>query len=354
MKVFFVGPFPMPLHGFSLMNSCVATEFRARGAKVLEFDVTPKGGWNLFFVVLRYLRCLLWESFSRSRSVVYIGLSGGMRQIIDLIFFVVARFFFMKVIFHHHSFAYINRPSILNKIVFLFIGRSSHVVLSLNMGRELSNVYGIHQSLIFDISNSFFIPEIEAPNLSSDGTVLKMYSGITLGYISNITRAKGIFIFFDLLERLTAAGLDFSAKIAGPVDPAILDEFKLRLSKIDGAVYLGAVYGYDKANFFASIDYLVFPTIYPNEAEPVSIIESLAYGVPVAALSRGCIPDMLDDCCGIFVKDIDVFLSNLVLEISSVLSSREILEKKSRAARNRFEVLRERAKSNFDALIDKI
>lgn len=364
MKVLFVGPFPMPLHGFSFMNSCVALEFRKRGFYVFEFDVAPRGALNLSLVYIKYLRVLISCLFLRSKAIVYIGLSGGNRQLFDVIFYAFARIFFLKVVVHHHSFAYINKPNFLSRFVLFFLKGSQHVVLSSNMGLKLKDVYGIERSNIVYISNSFFLPENKRVYINAEDSnpqeILSFdrnsrdESIFVVGFLSNITRAKGIFIFFDLLDRMKAEGVSYHARIAGPIDSDIFEEFNARLNSNGQALYLGAVYGDAKVDFFNSIDYFVFPTIYANEAEPVSIIEALSAGIPVAALGRGCIPDMLNDECGVCVEDVEIFIKSVILEINRFQCSREFFIRKSLAAKKQFNHLRYESMLNFSSLIEKL
>ena len=66
-----------------------------------------------------------------------------------------------------------------------------------------------------------------------------------------------------------------------------------RIREIGGIEYVGPVFGNTKSQFLSSIDLLVFPTRYLNEAQPLIIYEAQAMGVVVSASERGCIAQMI-------------------------------------------------------------
>jgi glycosyltransferase involved in cell wall biosynthesis len=113
-----------------------------------------------------------------------------------------------------------------------------------------------------------------------------------IGFLSNISFAKGIDRYLDLLADLRARGSNVTGLVAGPFDDEkVRDYVERRIKEIGRITYLGPVYGDRKESFFASIDLLVFPTRL-HEAQPLVIFEAQAAGVPVAAPDCGCIAQM--------------------------------------------------------------
>ena len=153
----------------------------------------------------------------------------------------------------------------------------------------LSELYGTHLKTA-TISNLAFV-DFPADKPQRCGRTFR-----SIGYLSNITLEKGIDRFIDLIALLRARGCHLPARIAGPCSDLEIEHYiKRRASELGGIEYVGPVYGDAKARFLSSIDVLVFPTRYANEAEPVVIYEAQVAGIIVAASSRGCIADMIPE-----------------------------------------------------------
>lgn len=80
-----------------------------------------------------------------------------------------------------------------------------------------------------------------------------------------------------------------------------IDEHNLK----DTVVFHGFVNGMEKDRLFKKTNIFIFPTRYKNEAFPLSILESLAYGVPIIATDEGSIPYIVDDKTGCIMHDKD-------------------------------------------------
>lgn len=309
--IFFLGPLPPPLHGFSAINEKMLSRLK-ESTEVVEFNLSPALGVarTLIFIPLIWVR-FFFSMIVLRPSAVYIGLSGGYRQLVDCLFILLAKLFLVPIFVHHHSFAYINRVAWYNSFSFMLLKRSGHIVLCDEMKASLLRLYGLPDSGVHVLSNVAFLDDSHQTS-----TDRKVEPPFNVGFLSNITRAKGIFDFFDLMDDLLKKGISARGIIAGPVDESISDEFKRRLSLLPTAIYLGAVYGEKKIGFYNQVDLLVFPTRYVNEAEPVTILEALGFGVPVVAVRRGCIGCMFPATVGTVVSNIDDFVPTSVGEIS--------------------------------------
>jgi glycosyltransferase involved in cell wall biosynthesis len=126
----------------------------------------------------------------------------------------------------------------------------------------------------------------------------------TIGFISHLSRSKGVLEFLDIAERVCRKCPDVRAVVAGtmeePTLQSIIDE---RLRGSSSIVYLGPVYGELRSRFYAEIDVFVFPTRYANEAEPMVINEALAHGVAVVARGRGCIESVVTVGGGVVIRE---------------------------------------------------
>jgi glycosyltransferase involved in cell wall biosynthesis len=225
----------------------------------------------------------------RREIVLYLALSGGRGQLIDLIYVLISKLFRHEIFVHHHSFVYINSPSRLNRWFFSLVRGETHIVLSPNMGESLIRVYGLSAAAVRVVSNAAFFETDESHARAADDDC----APLQLGFLSNITFEKGIVEFFSILESLQRCGVKFRAHIAGPVAPEARQAFDKLLGATRDAEYLGALYDAQKELFYRQLDIFLFPTNYANEAEPLVVYEAMLQGVHVIACDRGSIAEML-------------------------------------------------------------
>jgi glycosyltransferase involved in cell wall biosynthesis len=306
--------------------------------ELVAYNTMPGGvikffdGWiwkfSRFLNIIRIL-CLIFTKLFHPPKVIYISISGGVGIFFDSILAFGVWFLHCPVVVHHHSFSYVNDDSYLFRI-FCRILKSrdlTHVVLCEQMGVGLCKRYPnfVFGSQIMVVSNSAFTSFDDS--LVFNRTVNDV---LTIGYISNITIEKGVLDVIKLYENCKSLGLIVKILVAGPcLDNSIRSKLESLSSNFDDFTYLGPVYGSDKIEFYKSIDILVFPTRYSNEAEPLVIYEAAQHGVPTIANARGCISTMVGRCGGWCVVDEEMFVVEALKVVSnlqtvdSLLSSRE-------------------------------
>lgn len=290
-NIIMVGAFPPPIHGMSLINSRMSDLLR-ESADISVRDVSAgsldRGFQYHVARVTRAIRSsmkILFGRFSAGTSM-YMSLSGGMGLVYDILFALAARIRGIRLTVHHHSYAYISEHSYLAKMFFQACpDDTSHIALSDSMRRQLCARYGITSCRV--LSNAAFLPPLASDHISK-----RKFQ--KLGFLSNIAKEKGIFDFIELLDACQQGQLRVEGYIAGPFQDTRTEiAVRALLAARPHITYIGPQYGAAKTEFFQSIDALIFPTRYSNEAEPVTIHEALMHGVPVIAYGRGSIPDIL-------------------------------------------------------------
>lgn len=129
-------------------------------------------------------------------------------------------------------------------------------------------------------------------------------------YLSNLVKSKGYLLVLEAVRVLVKErGFSVEAHFCGEFVPEQGSDFReavnlmkrefLELVEAGGLVenihYHGAVSGEKKRAMLRQSDFFVLPTQYPNEGQPISIIEAMAYGLVVLATPIASIPDMIDD-----------------------------------------------------------
>jgi len=144
-------------------------------------------------------------------------------------------------------------------------------------------------------------PDVVAKQLPSDGKV-------ELLYLSSLMPSKGFFDVLqalELLERdqrgkyhLNLCGSFVDAKTETAVevtDEPSLSAYIASHGLSDAVTYHGQVLGAEKDQQFAQANIFLLPTSYPWEGQPLSIIEALAYSIPVISCLHKGIPELIAD-----------------------------------------------------------
>ncbi|WP_430939339.1 glycosyltransferase family 4 protein [Rhodovulum sp. YNF3179] len=227
----------------------------------------------------------------RGRDALYLVVDSGAGLWAQAAAAPVLRTGFSRVVLHHHGFAPLRRRD--PRLAALLSGlgdRARHIVLCPGMATALVRHYAVAPDRIRVLGNAALIPAPpRAPARPAD-------IPLTLGFLGNITRSKGIGAFMATPRALAEAGRPVRALIAGPVTrPDLEAEIAWFLAEDPaGRSALGPVSGPAKRRFLAGIDALLFPSAYPNEAQPFTIFEALAAGRPVLATPIGGIPGQIE------------------------------------------------------------
>jgi glycosyltransferase involved in cell wall biosynthesis len=356
-SVAFVGPLPPPVNGFSSVCAMMLELLRTK-MPVDVFDRAPALDRRLATAVLQLLKPLkyLGRCIAGRNDVLYLALSGGRGQIIDLGYVLVSKLFRRQVFIHHHSFAYINSPSALNRCVFSLLRKDRHIVLSRKMGEALTGLYGLDAAAISVVSNAAFYESThdEPPLKRGDESPLH------IGFLSNITFEKGFVEFFAILKQLEQHGVKYRAHIAGPLAPDARETFDKLIRETGDVEYLGPVYGAEKERFYEQLDIFVFPTNYRNEAEPLVVYEAMRRGAYVIACDRGAIGEMLCNGAGLVfaaeavVESAVAHITDLSTDRRSLASSQEMSLRQAQRIRSSGRVQLESLMASMQGSLDLV
>jgi len=249
---------------------------------------------------------------------------------------------------HHHSFAYIIAPSFVNRLLFSIVRRETHVVLSRHMREELIRIYRLDPAKVRVVSNAAFLAPVEE-NLH----VAEAESPVRLGFLSAVSFEKGIGEFFSVLAELKRAGIPYVGRVAGPLNPAIRQQFETLLRSSSDVTYLGPIYDQAKTAFYRDLDILLFPTDYANEAEPLVIHEAMRSGVHVIACDRGAISEMLTHGAGIVCAKAS-FVATASVQIGAFSANASALQHARHLSLLQARRLRDLSRVELETLVEEI
>ncbi len=354
--VVLVGPLPPPVHGMAAVNAAVADQLRSIGASVLVIDVAAssldRAVWARFGRLPRVLAGL--GRFIRepraAAEALYMSVSGGLGQVYELLFVIVARIRAVPIFLHYHSYAYLDRPNLLTRALIAAAGRqTTHVVLSEGMALRLESAYPTAAGRTVAVSNAGLL-------LEPAGTTPPERVGLkTIGFLGNIAAEKGVFEFLDVVARLEEGAEPIEARLAGPFqDDETERAIRSRLDELTTTTYLGPLYGPDKTAFFREIDALLFPTKYVNEAEPLVIHEAMMHALPVIAYDRGAIREVVPETAGLVIDRNDDFVAPAVNRLLDWAASPTTYQAASRGAFAAHTHHRERGRRRWEGVASEL
>ena len=334
--VFMVGAFPPPVHGMAAVNEAVRAQLERIGIPLVGINIAAPSLDRSLTARLARLPNALRGMFrfgirARRGETLYMSVSGGFGQLYELLFLLLARLHGLRIFLHHHSYAYLDKRKALTRVLVSVAGSgATHIALSTGMAARLQHTYPQAKRVVA-ISNAALL-------LEETGSSALTHQGLSkIGFFGSIAAEKGVFEFLAVAEKLEAIGNPVQAILAGPFPNSEIERLvRERLTRLRSVDYVGPKYGLDKAAFFREIDVLLFPTMYVNEAEPLTIHEAMMHGVPVIAYGRGAIGEIVSSVCGLVIDPAQDFVSHAVAQLQVWRESPQVLQQASKAARDRF------------------
>ena len=147
---------------------------------------------------------------------------------------------------------------------------------------------------VFYVSNFSSKPQLNRTDFEKSVHKLAISKEIRFCYFARICREKGIFLACDAIAKINeTTKYNVKLDVFGKEDsPSTLIE----MEKYNKYVrYMGTISGEDVTQTLSSYYSLLFPTFYPGEGTPHSIIEAFMSGLPVIASDWMYNPEIVDN-----------------------------------------------------------
>lgn len=119
---------------------------------------------------------------------------------------------------------------------------------------------------------------------------------IRICYFSRVAKEKGIEDAISAVEAVNSEGMQCVFDIYGPIIPEYEDEFaSIQKTLPDGIRYCGKIEPEKSIATLRKYDLQLFPTRYPTEGIPGSIVDSYFAGVPVLSAKWNSFSDVVKD-----------------------------------------------------------
>ncbi len=174
-------------------------------------------------------------------------------------------------------------------------GRADAFIVLANEFKEVLRQWGVRQPIFLGTTT---VEEGLLNGFSIEDKIrrIRQAEKIKILFLSRLEREKGVFETVDAVSDLSAQGYQVVLSIAG--DGSVMAELRQYIStkKLpENTIHLlGYVQGSEKKAAFADNHIYCFPTRY-GEGLPTSVVEAMAFGMPVVTCPVGGIADFFED-----------------------------------------------------------
>ncbi|MBN2816188.1 MAG: glycosyltransferase family 4 protein [Campylobacterales bacterium] len=160
----------------------------------------------------------------------------------------------------------------------------------------------------------------------------KDFSSMNILYLSNMIKSKGYFEVLKLAKTFqnTKMHFHFAGGWQNENDEVEFFNYIQDNHLQDNITFHGFVNGTQKQKLFENSHVFLFPTRYPNEAFPLSVLEAFSYGLPILATDEASIPYIVNKDTGVLIKEFSELEEKLQYVITTLVNkkSSEICRKR--------------------------
>ncbi|MFS2168904.1 glycosyltransferase family 4 protein [Priestia megaterium] len=297
-KICFIAQFPPPIHGLS---KAVDTLYKSNLSEEFEFekvDITKNKN------ILKSL-AQIWKSKAHLFYFTISQTKGG--NIRDILILKLLDLQKKKCLIHLHGGYYRELvdnklPSWQRKVNYKVIKSLVGVIV---LGPSLKTIF---QGMIDD-EKMFIVPNcVDQEFLISDTefeekiAALEHKKILNVLYLSNFIKSKGYPKVLEMAklekERVAIGGekrfhFDFAGKFFEESDREFFERYIKENQLEEFITYHGVVEGQDKRNLLKRGDIFILLTNYPNEGQPISILEAMGSGMIIVTTNHAGIPDIV-------------------------------------------------------------
>jgi len=323
-KILFILHRSPPPHGAARVGDFISTSAKLSTTFECEFikiqssekidDIGVVSLKKLYLAIRLFFELLFALAIFRPDKVYFTASVRGTafyRDLLLSILWKLYRLFQPADVFYHYHTKGIDSfvsSSKLHLILTRFFLKKVNIVLLSPLLKEDFRKARVYQKVAF-LSNGVKDSVSEGSFSENIDRKYDNLSQIQVLYLSQMTKEKGYDEVLNLARHTKNRNIhyQFAGAWQSLEDEEFFYGFVKKYALEESVTYHGFVGGVEKDNLFKASHLLAYPS--RNDAFPLTIIESLSYGVPVIATNQGAIQLMLDVKCGIVVDHFADFLS---------------------------------------------
>lgn len=323
-NISFLAQFPPPIHGLS---KAVDTLYRSDLNGKYQFSkINITNNSRIIQTLIAILRC--------KAPVFYFTISqtkGGNWR--DMLFFALVGLKNRKCIVHLHGGYYRRLMQEDCGVVQKWINRKlmSRVQVGIVLGDSLRNMFEgyIPQERIRVVPNCVddeFLPVKIKEKLE----LMRKQNEIHVLYLSNFIKEKGYREVLEIAKKMKDKGREedfvfhFAGKFFNKLEQDFYDNYidKNNLSNIR---YHGVVMADEKKELLNTGHVMVLLTHYPNEGQPISLLEGMGNGMAIVTTNHSGIPDIVTESNGFVCDKHHIEVDDIVAYLEKCWKDREYL-----------------------------
>lgn len=341
-RILLIVQLPPPVHGSATISKIISesviinSAFRTKTFPLYFAKSMQDLGAFSFTKVIKMLHFglqLIRTIRNFKPDLVYFTLSPlGLSFFRDVLYVAILKSFGLRIVYHLHVKGIKDeskgRPFM--RLLYKFVFKNTYTIsLSKSLTDDVASVCRTTQ---YVVNNGVYPVVGETENLRKNMSAEK----IQLLYLSNLMKAKGIFVFLDALVLLSKKRNNFSARIVGNPADVTREEIEQYIIKHDlkeRVTIENGLYGEEKHQAFKAADIFVHPTL--DDAFPLVILEAMQFQLPVISTIEGAIPEIVEDgSTGYLVPTNDA--TALAEKTEQLLSNPQIRIQMGKAGRGKF------------------
>jgi glycosyltransferase involved in cell wall biosynthesis len=283
-----------------ILNSRLVDEF-----KVIHIDTADRRPLNTLgridltniLLALRHYRLLFTSLLSSGADVVYIPVSqtavGFLR---DLPFILLSKLFGKKVVLHlrggYFREFYNGSGWAMRHAIKAALKMTDRMIV---LGNGLKALfYGLlPEERISVVPNGL---DLDCSGAAANNPA---QDGLTILFLSNFIKTKGfleaLYSVRPVINSHANTKYVFAGAWLSDIDKLEAEDYIKREGISSHVEFRGPVTGNEKLRLLCGADVFVFPTYYPMEGHPWSIVEAMAAGLPVISTDQGAIKESVID-----------------------------------------------------------